>query len=276
MAIFDHLSDLGTRTASAIVMAIIAIGATWLGSWYFFAFAVVVALVAFSEWIKILGHGLFSLPALLGYASILASSHMMMTDGTPFLLVPLGCAIAVLILAGSVLKNSLLLVTGLAICGLFGLSLISLRADPELGFLAIVVLFALVWGTDIGAYFTGRLIGGPKLWPVVSPKKTWSGSVGGTLIGAVSAAMIIYYQAGLISALFIGLLIVLSILSQLGDLGESGLKRKFGVKDSGSIIPGHGGVLDRIDGFAIACIAAAAIGVGWPDLGTSAAGFLGW
>jgi phosphatidate cytidylyltransferase len=129
------------------------------------------------------------------------------------------------------------------------------RDNPALGLVGLLWMFALVWTTDVAAYFTGRRLGGPKLWPRVSPKKTWSGFVGGLLAGtAAGVAVVAVAQrlgwtapAGLWA---IGLATALaSAASQLGDLGESAMKRKFDVKDSSHLIPGHGGVMDRLDGF---------------------------
>jgi len=129
------------------------------------------------------------------------------------------------------------------------------REHPRLGLVAILWMFAVVWLTDIAAYFAGRRFGGPKLWPRVSPKKTWSGFFGG-LVAGVAAGGIVVLVAGRFGvaapvsfAIVVLLSAVASVLSQLGDLGESALKRRFGAKDSGVLIPGHGGVMDRLDGF---------------------------
>jgi phosphatidate cytidylyltransferase len=132
-----------------------------------------------------------------------------------------------------------------------------LRLDAVKGFVALVFVLLIVWVTDSGGYFAGRGIGGPKLWPRVSPKKTWAGAIGGF---AASLAV-----AGIFAAADLGktgpLLMIsglLSVVSQLGDLFESAVKRRFGVKDSSQIIPGHGGLLDRLDGF-VAAVAVAAL-----------------
>ena len=121
--------------------------------------------------------------------------------------------------------------------------------------LALIFLFAVVWATDIAAYFVGRAVGGPKLMPRVSPNKTWSGAIGGTF-AAIAAALAIAHQAALSSLFAIATLaVVLSALAQAGDLFESFLKRRFGAKDSGHLIPGHGGLMDRLDGFVAASVA---------------------
>jgi phosphatidate cytidylyltransferase len=129
------------------------------------------------------------------------------------------------------------------------------REHPRLGIVAILWMFAVVWFTDIAAYFSGRALGGPKLWPAVSPKKTWSGFLGGLAAAILAGAAVAVIASGFgwkppVSLTVVVLVsAVASILSQLGDLGESALKRRFGAKDSGRLIPGHGGVMDRLDGF---------------------------
>ncbi|HSI39791.1 MAG TPA: phosphatidate cytidylyltransferase [Xanthobacteraceae bacterium] len=143
-------------------------------------------------------------------------------------------------------------VAGLVYAGTVMLAPVLLRADAMLGLTALFWLFAVVWGTDIAAYFSGRLIGGPKLWPRVSPKKTWSGALGGSLFGTL-AGLAVLHGAGLgFSAALVPVTLAVSIASQAGDLFESAMKRRFGVKDSGALIPGHGGLMDRLDGFVAA------------------------
>jgi phosphatidate cytidylyltransferase len=118
----------------------------------------------------------------------------------------------------------------------------------------------VVWATDIGGYFAGRTIGGPKLWVRVSPKKTWAGAIGGLTGSLIVAAGFAASGIGRMVSMLL-LAAALSVVSQLGDLFESAVKRRFGVKDSSHLIPGHGGVLDRIDGFVAAIVLAAIIGV---------------
>jgi phosphatidate cytidylyltransferase len=131
------------------------------------------------------------------------------------------------------------------------------RADQAWGFAALMFVMLVVWVTDIGGYFAGRSFGGPKLWPRVSPNKTWAGAIGGSMAGLAVAAGFAGLSLGKTGPLLL-LGGILSIVSQLGDLFESAVKRRFGVKDSSHIIPGHGGLMDRLDGF-VAAIALAAI-----------------
>ncbi len=136
-----------------------------------------------------------------------------------------------------------------------------LRNDPGLGFLAIILLFAIVWTTDIFAYFAGRAFGGPKLMPAVSPKKTWSGAVAGTLGAMIVTVLAAGYFGSFNRTAIAGIELVLSVVSQLGDLLESWIKRRFGAKDASQLIPGHGGVMDRLDGFWAAALVGCLIGL---------------
>jgi phosphatidate cytidylyltransferase len=134
-----------------------------------------------------------------------------------------------------------------------------LRGDEPLGFLATIFVLLSVVVTDVAAYAAGRTIGGPKLWPSVSPNKTWSGLIG-AVVGASLAGALFSWLSGTGSAQWLASLGgVLAIIAQGGDLAESALKRHFGVKDSGDLIPGHGGVMDRMDGIVTASIVAALI-----------------
>ena len=135
------------------------------------------------------------------------------------------------------------------------IALALLRGDTLSGLLAVVFLFAVVWATDILAYFVGRAIGGPKLAPSISPGKTWSGAVGGAVAGVV-AGILAAQIAGEPSLVLLGwLALLLSVGSQAGDLFESAFKRRHGAKDSSNLIPGHGGVMDRVDGLVAAALA---------------------
>jgi phosphatidate cytidylyltransferase len=164
---------------------------------------------------------------------------------------------------------------GMIYAAILAIAPILLRSDTDYGLPAILFLFAVVWTTDIAAYFVGRSLGGPKLWPAISPNKTWSGALGGT-IAAIGAAVVFASQAMIPSGPAAVLAAVLSILAQGGDLFESHLKRHFGVKDSSHIIPGHGGVMDRIDGFIVAACVAGILGLVRGGLDHPARGMLLW
>jgi phosphatidate cytidylyltransferase len=136
---------------------------------------------------------------------------------------------------------------GVAYVGFPTVAMLWFRADVPLGFVAILFIFAIVWGSDIGAFVAGRTIGGPKLWPRVSPNKTWAGFLGALAAGLVSGLIFAQVVSGA-SSLVLGTNgVLLAFVAQMGDLAESALKRQFGIKDSSAIIPGHGGVMDRAD-----------------------------
>jgi phosphatidate cytidylyltransferase len=165
---------------------------------------------------------------------------------------------------------------GVLYAGIGFLSPVLLRRDPEWGFMVLLFLFATVWATDIFAFLCGRTIGGPLLWPRVSPKKTWAGAVGG-LAGGIAGALAVAYAGGVGSMVVAGALgLLLSILAQVGDLFESAVKRRFGAKDASRLIPGHGGLMDRLDGFLVAAFAALLIGIARQGMDAPAGGFLLW
>jgi len=143
---------------------------------------------------------------------------------------------------------------GLAYAALPFFAMSDLRSDNYNGLIVILLLYFCVWGADVFAYFAGRTIGGPKLAPRISPNKTWSGFIG-SLVGALFLSYLVDLAAGFDPILvFFIIMLLAAVVSQLGDLMESSIKRKFDVKDSGSIIPGHGGVLDRVDGLVVAAV----------------------
>ncbi|MBN9604790.1 MAG: phosphatidate cytidylyltransferase [Afipia felis] len=133
------------------------------------------------------------------------------------------------------------------------------RLDGAMGFYALMFTLLVVWASDIGGYFAGRAIGGPKLWPRVSPNKTWAGSIGALILSALVAVAVAWLGWGRLVPLIV-LALAMSVVAQLGDLFESAVKRRFGVKDSSQIIPGHGGLMDRLDGFVAAIVFVALIG----------------
>ncbi|OYX87939.1 MAG: hypothetical protein B7Y84_10015 [Azorhizobium sp. 32-67-21] len=153
--------------------------------------------------------------------------------------------------------------------------LVMLRGDTTLGIWAVCYIYAVVWCTDIGAYFVGRAVGGPKLSPRLSPNKTWSGAIGGAVLGTLAGCLLLFASGLRFEPVLLAVGLGLSVAGQMGDLAESAFKRAFGVKDAGRIIPGHGGVLDRLDGFMAACLFAVLIGLA-RNLSAPAAGLLLW
>jgi phosphatidate cytidylyltransferase len=196
--------------------------------------------------------------------------------GWPFTVFWAAAALAVLWEWISLVTGLGWIIAGIGYAGIMLLAPLLLRADNAYGFLALVLLFAIVWTTDVLGYFAGRAFGGPKLLPAVSPKKTWSGAIAGTL-GAMIVAVLVanYYGAfNLVAIAIIALL--LSIMAQLGDLLESWVKRQFGAKDASHLIPGHGGVMDRLDGFWAAALLGCLIGLVRGGFDGAARGLLVW
>ncbi len=261
------------RLLSALVMAAAAIGTAWVGGALFAVFWCLASIAVLWEWHGVLGLSRRTPIVLLGGAS-LAASTLLVVRGQPAhaaLALLLGAAVTALLADAG--RRSLAAL-GPLYGGVLALAVPLLRQSSVDGLIIVLWLFAVVWGTDTMAYFGGRTIGGPKLAPRLSPSKTWSGfGVGivcGALLGLAAAP-----RPDCISCLIVAGLLG-GALAQAGDLFESALKRRFGVKDAGSMIPGHGGLMDRLDGFIAAAAFAAAVGL-WrfgPD--AAAAGLLQW
>lgn len=258
-----------------MVLAPVALFVAYLGGWPFVVFWGAVALIVLWEWtgLALRAEQGFILPGaglVLVVAQLLAGSGFWRTA-------VLAIAVAACAAAGYVARDKRLWAAGAVLyAGAMGLAPVLVRQDPTYGLSATLLLFAVVWGTDMVAYFVGRAVGGPKLMPHVSPKKTWSGAVGGTA-GAVLAAIFVARLANLPGLAAVGgIALLLSIASQAGDLFESAVKRHFGAKDASHLIPGHGGAMDRLDGFVAAALVAAVLGAVRGGLATPAAGFLIW
>jgi phosphatidate cytidylyltransferase len=251
-------AELRLRIVSGIVLAAVALGATWLGGIVFTIFAVVIGILIFYEWSTITGFERKDRYTLFGWASVLVVLGQLLLDGARQ-----GALISLYLLVGFTIVAAMIaairgrsywLAGGIFYAGLSGISLAALR--DSYGIVAILFIFAVVWGTDILAYFVGRAVGGPKLAPRISPGKTWSGAIGGTLSGVIAGCVVIWLVGEQLHAGLVLFTIFLSIFSQIGDLFESYIKRRFGVKDSSHLIPGHGGVMDRVDGLVFACFLA--------------------
>jgi len=268
-------SNLTLRIASAVVMAPLALWTAYLGDWPFALFWAIAAIAVLWEWITLVA-GRNNWLMFFACGSALAVTTMLAWRGRPsaaIFVVGLG-ALAATIFAPR--QQRIWVTAGIGYAGALLLAPLLLRGDGWLGFIALVLLFAIVWTTDILGYFGGRAFGGPKLMPSVSPKKTWSGAVSGAL-GAMLVAVLTASALGEFNKTAIAVLaLLLSIVSQLGDLLESWIKRRFGAKDASGLIPGHGGVMDRLDGFWAAALAACLIGLLRGGLGEPARGLLLW
>lgn len=268
-------SNLVIRILSAAVLAPLAIAAAYFDGWLFVLFWAAAAVAIVWEWFVLVGARAY--PAAWVVAGALVLIGLSLGDygrwEIGFGIVLLG-ALAAAMLGPQHRRGWLASGTVYAAAALFPPVL--LRRDAELGLAAILFVFAVVWGTDIFAYFVGRAVGGPKLAPSISPNKTWSGAIGGTL-----AALMVGAASGMLmqpsGAVWLAMIAFsLSVIAQVGDLFESRIKRRFGVKNSSELIPGHGGLMDRLDGFVAAALAAAVIGVARGGVDAPARGLMLW
>jgi phosphatidate cytidylyltransferase len=254
------------RLASAALLAPIVLACAYIGGWLFLIVCAAAAGAILWEWIslvvgrpdpRLLAPGVVALLAAMVFAG-------MREPGAAIAAIVVGALLAAVAgRTGHYARSDVPVwsAAGVVYAGVALLSPALLRADLIWGLTALLFLFATVWATDILAYFVGRTLGGPLLWPRLSPKKTWSGVFGG-LAGGVAAGTLVAYASGGTKPLVAGVLaLVLSIVAQGGDLFESAVKRRFGAKDAGSLIPGHGGVMDRLDGFLVAALAAVMIAI---------------
>jgi phosphatidate cytidylyltransferase len=274
--------NLTLRTLSAAVLAPVVLVLTYAGGWLFLALCAVAAGGILWEWIHLMADRGGPRVLAVGLAALLAA-FALAGAGQPGAAVSAIAAGAVLAgalgarsLGAAVRNGGLWAAGGVVYAGIALLSPALLRRDPQWGFIGLLFLFATVWATDIFAFLCGRAVGGPLLLPSVSPNKTWAGAIGG-LAGGIAAAVAVAYASGVRFAAAAGLMgLLLSILAQAGDLFESAVKRRFGAKDASRLIPGHGGLMDRLDGFLVAAFAALLIGIARQGMDAPARGFLLW
>jgi phosphatidate cytidylyltransferase len=273
--------DLGVRLTSGVVLGVCAIGSVRIGQRGFALVWLAAAFAVAWEWQRLIGGARFGLRLLAAGVALGLSAYAALAaaPAVGLALVVLG-GLAAAALAGAGWR--VWAGAGVAYAGFFLVCLIALRLSFPFGYRVIFWLFAVVWGADVFAYLGGRLIGGPKLWPAVSPGKTWSGTLTGVVCGG-ALGLLFLTVAGAVTRfetpapslplLMLGL--VVAAVSQGGDLFESWVKRRFGVKDSSRLIPGHGGAMDRLDGFIVAVICATIIGAlrGFPS---AAEGLFHW
>ena len=276
-------SNLTLRVASAAVLAPVTLAITYVGGWIFYALCAIAAGGILWEWVSLASHRADPRVLAPGWLALLGA----------MLLIGLGLAAGSLaaVAVGAVVAGAIVAALprttdeafapawaagGVIYAGALLIAPAILRSDPQWGLSALLFLFANVWATDIFAYFCGRAIGGPLLWPRVSPKKTWAGAIGG-LAGGVAASVAVAYASGVGKQGIVGVMAcVLSVLAQAGDLFESAVKRRFGAKDASHLIPGHGGLMDRLDGFIVAAVAALVIGIIHQGMAAPARGLLVW
>jgi phosphatidate cytidylyltransferase len=281
-----RVGDLRLRIASTVALAPVVLLCTFAGGWIFLALWAIAAGGILWEWTSLVARNA-DLRILAPGSVILLVATVSAGLGRPeaaWGAIAVGALVAGLLRAawpnGSdplpPKQAAVWAAGGVIYAGAALLGPVLLRRDPEWGLTALLFLFATIWITDIFAFFCGRALDGPLLWPRISPKKTWSGAFGG-LIGGVAAGVAVAYASGIGKLGTVGVMaLVLSFLAQAGDLFESAVKRRFGAKDASQLIPGHGGFMDRLDGFLVAALAALLIGVVRAGTGAPARGLLVW
>ena len=254
-------SDLRTRVMAALALAPLVLLAAWAGGAWFGLLVFVGVLLMAREWVDIVhggDAGQFALHAIAGVSGLLAAA--LPHRAWPFLALAGLAWLASLWLTAQARRGfTIHHVSGPLYIAMAALALMALRLSPTCGVYAIFFLFAVVWSADSLAYFAGRTLGGPKFAPRISPKKTWSGFFGAVAGGALAGLVFAWITGFAAGPLFLAGAL-LGGFEQFGDLYESAMKRRFGVKDSGTLIPGHGGILDRVDGLVAAAALAFVIG----------------
>jgi len=249
--------NLLTRVIAALVLAPVAIAIAYAGGWLWTALVTLAAIGLYWEWLMILGAAHQTRGVASGVVGLAIAGFCLASGRIDASLVPLGLGLAGVALFSPERRGWV--ATGFGYAAAAQMASVLVRLDQAWGFVGLILILLVVWVTDIGGFFAGRGIGGPKLWPRVSPRKTWAGAIGGFAASLVVAAGFAGFGLGKTGPLLL-LGAALSIVSQFGDLFESAVKRRFGVKDSSQIIPGHGGLLDRLDGFVAAVVLAAIFG----------------
>jgi phosphatidate cytidylyltransferase len=249
--------NLVTRVIVAMVLAPAAIAIAYAGGWMWTALVTLAAIGLYVEWLMIVGAGRKTGVVASGVIALAIAGLCLALGRIDASLVASALGLVAVALLSPERRSWI--ATGFFYAAAAEIGSVLVRLDQAWGFVALMLILLVVWVTDIGGYFAGRGIGGPKLWPRVSPKKTWAGAVGGFAASLVVAEAFVAFGLGDTGpTLLLGA--VLSIASQLGDLFESAVKRRFGVKDSSHVIPGHGGLLDRLDGYVAAVVMAAIFG----------------
>ena len=267
-------ADLGPRLASAFILLPLTAVTLYLGGYIFAAVVGAVFAGAYREWETMVTLKPLTPFGIFLIGMVWVSAILFPLWGAPATLAVVALAAVIAIARGG--EGALWRAGGVLYFGIVIIAVLGMRGTAPIGIIAGVFLGMVIWLTDTGAFFTGRQVGGEKLAPDISPAKTWSGAIGGLALGTIAGT--IFWHFTTTSPWWVGLLLAgaMSILGQIGDLSESALKRRFRVKDSGDIIPGHGGLMDRLDSVTFGVIFLYLVGVF--DAGTSAvaAGFLTW
>jgi phosphatidate cytidylyltransferase len=257
------VSELQRRVLSALVLAGLALSSDWYGGLVFAVLWGIASIAVLREWNLVIGLSGRALWAsfAIGLLGIVIAIFLVLKTGVAPLIgfIPpmlAGGFIAMFIKRPGV--TPLWLFFGPLYSAAIVVGPLAIRDRGSEGLLIIVWLFFVVWISDIGAFFVGRCLGGPKLWPSVSPKKTWSGFLGGLFFGTLVPVVTVYAAKTVLSVtwidgwLLIGITLSTALVAECGDLFESAMKRRFHIKDTGTLIPGHGGLMDRLDSYTAA------------------------
>jgi len=269
--------DLGVRAVSAAVLIPAVLADVWAGGIWFHLFVALIGILMAQEWVNIV-HKDNPLQFALHAAGAMCGALLPLDIGLAGGL--LAIAVLTLVSAAAAWREApggpAWRYLGVPYVSLPPIALVVLRDDPSYGVAAIVLVMLMVWAADTLAYFAGRIIGGPKLAPRISPKKTWAG-MSGAMVGSAVAALGVGMALG-VPGLWLLLIVaaLLAVVEQGGDLFKSAMKRHYGVKDSGRLIPGHGGVIDRVDGLVAVATVAALIGALRAGIEHAGAGILIW
>jgi len=276
-------NNLVLRIASAVVLGPLVLVFAYMGGWLFFLLCAAAAAGILWEWTKLVADSADARILVPGFAALLFALVLTGVDEpeAAAAMIFIGAALAAGVMAAWPRRfpgrNPLVWGScGIVYAGIAYLGPALMRRDAVWGFVAILFVAVTVWATDIFAYAVGRAVGGPLLWPQISPNKTWSGAIGG-VVGGVAAGTSVAYASGVDRLVAVGsVALLLSVLTQAGDLFESAVKRRFGAKDAGNLIPGHGGLMDRLDGFLVAAFVALLIGILRQGPDAPAQGLLVW
>ena len=250
--------NLVVRIGAALVLAPTAVAIAYAGGWLWSALVTLAAVGLYVEWLMIVGAARATHAVASGVIALALAGFCLAAGRIDWAVAALLLGFVVVALISPVRRSWT--AAGYVYAAAAEIASVVVRLDQAYGFLALILILLVVWVTDIGGYFAGRGIGGPKLWPRVSPKKTWAGAIGGFAASLVVASGFAVLGLGkTVPMLLVGA--ALSVASQLGDLFESAVKRRFGVKDSSHLIPGHGGLMDRLDGLVAAIVVAAIFGL---------------
>lgn len=248
----NQWDGLGTRVLSAAILGVVVVAVVYMGGLVFSAVIILFAIIMVYEWNQICENGRFGPVGLLHTvficAALVFASAGMVLEAAGVALAGLAAAAALAVYLGRPIVWPVL---GILYVAIPCISVVWLRVYGNQGLTIVFWSFAVVWATDIGAYGFGKIIGGPRLAPRISPKKTWAGLAGGTLCGTVAGGAVAVLTGLATVEIMMALSFILTFAAHLGDLAESALKRRFDVKDSSNLIPGHGGLLDRVDGLVL-------------------------